>query len=196
MKKHKAIEPEMMKLFKIFGIGTLVWVFVLSFFNEKRETEDRSPTAITAASRLYFMNVRQPFYDRENRMDAKMNIFRFSKREKDAELPAIGLSIIINRIKDDAYVFVEPSEKITDLVMEMRYVVDEEIGEISFLGGDRFAHFEFVEKVYPLLLKDARFELKLDEVWVPILEGKRERDAFRITSFDYFRLIEREEMNQ
>jgi len=189
----------MMKLFKIFGLGTLLWVSVLSFFNEKREVaDDGTPkTSITSASRLYFMNVRQTFYDRENRQDAKMNIFRLSKRELTDLQPVINLSIIINRVKDDAYIFVEPSAFIDNEGLEVRYSFNEEVfGSIPFAGGNRYEHYRFVERLYPLLLEDASFEIKVGEDWLPILEEKRERDAFRITAFDYFRLTEREEMNK
>ncbi|WP_143959283.1 hypothetical protein [Litoribacter populi] len=200
MSQNKTFDPELMKLFKIFGLGTLVWVFALSFFNTKHiELEEGEiRTSITAASRLYFMNVRQPFYDRENRADAKMNVFRLSKRVVDEDRPVINLSIILNRVKEDAYIYIEPSEAIPNGKLSLKYhlVENDSSGMVVFEGGDRFDHFRFVAEVYPLLLQDAQFEIETSEGWKPILAERKERDAFKITVFDYFRLLEQEERNK
>ncbi|MBS9523402.1 hypothetical protein KIH41_14385 [Litoribacter ruber] len=200
MSKDKSFDPELIKLFKIFGIGTLIWVFALSFFNTKTVEleEGEIRTSITAASRLYFMNVRQPFYDRENRNDAKMNVFRLSKRVVDDSRPVINLSIILNRVKEDAYIYLEPSEAILDGRINLKYSFDESdsSGIIQFGGGDRFDHFRFVDQVYPLLLQDAHFEIETSDGWEPILVERKERDAFKTTSFDYFRLLEQEDRNK
>jgi len=191
----------MMSLFKIFGISSLIFVFIISFFNEKRPitVDQDSYLAIDDASRLYFKNVRQPYYDREGRRDAKMNIYRLGKRIVNEDEPILNIAIVINRVKDEAYLYVEPSGVFEEEeVIFIKWVSENEMdsGELVFKSGDRYDHYSFVEKLYPLLLANATFQVKIDGEWYLLFQEQRARDAFRITSFDYFRLIGREEMNK
>lgn len=201
MSKKNKIDPEMMSLFKIFGIGSLIFVFILSFFNEKRpnlENQD-SLLAINDASRLYFKNVRQPFYDLDGRRDVKMNVFRLGKRVISEEQPVLNVAIIINRIKDEAYLYVEPSTIFeSEETIRIRWESEDgrSSGKLEFRNGDRYDHYRFIEELYPLLLDNASFSTEIAGQWYPILINQKERDALRITSFDYFRLIGREEMNR
>jgi len=191
----------MMSLFKIFGISSLIFVFIISFFNEKRPVSGNQTSylAIDDASRLYFKNVRQPYYDREGRDDAKMNIYRLGKRAILDDEPHLNVAIIINRIKDEAYLYIEPSaileqEEIINIKWESENGTDR--GELVFRSGDRYDHFDFVERFYPLLKNNASFSIEMSGEWYPLFQEQKARDAFRITSFDYFRLIGREEMNK
>jgi hypothetical protein len=201
MSSKNKIDPEMMSLFKIFGISSIVFVFIISFFNEKRpiSVDQISYLAIDDASRLYFKNVRQPYYDREGRDDAKMNIYRLGKRMTEDDNPNLNVAIIINRIKDEAYLYVEPSSVLEqEEAISIKWVSENNLerGELVFRSGDRFDHYNFVEKLYPLLLANASFSVKVDGEWYPLFQEQKARDAFRITSFDYFRLIGREEMHK
>jgi hypothetical protein len=201
MSKKNKIDPEMMSLFKIFGISSLIFVFIISFFNEKKPNTNSQDTllAINDASRLYFKNVRQPFYDTEGRNDAKMNIYRLGKRILSENDPIINVAIIINRIKDEAYLYVEPSPVFDDEeIIKIRWASEDQLtnGELEFRSGDRYDHYEFIEKIYPLLLENASFSAEIAGEWYPIFENQKERDAFRITSFDYFRLIGKEDINR
>jgi len=191
----------MMSLFKIFGISSLVFVLLISFFNEKKPNIDNQDSilAINDASRLYFKNVRQAYYDIEGRNDAKMNIYRLGKRVTTEEEAVLNVAIIINRIKDEAYLYVEPSAAFgSEDVINIRWESEDQStsGELNFRSGDRYDHYGFMEKIYPLILANASFRAEIAGEWLPILINQKERDAIRITSFDYFRLIGREEMNR
>jgi len=201
MQRKNKIDPEMMSLFKIFGISSIVFVFIISFFNEKRpvSVDQDSYLAIDDASRLYFKNVRQPYYDREGRGDAKMNIYRLGKRILNEHEPILNVAIIINRIKDEAYLYVEPSGVLEqEEIIAIKWVSENELerGELVFKSGDRYDHYNFVEKLYTLLLANASFSVEIEGEWYPLLQEQKARDAFRITSFDYFRLVGREDMNK
>ena len=84
-RSHDTFSPEMLRILKIFGVGSLVFVFIMSFFNERRANnsgQEDSPMSIGDADRLYFKNVRAAYYDVEERKDARMTIYRHGKREK------------------------------------------------------------------------------------------------------------------
>ncbi|SMD42391.1 hypothetical protein SAMN00777080_0940 [Aquiflexum balticum DSM 16537] len=191
--QHDTFSPEMLKILKIFGIGSLLFVFVMSFFNERRANnsgKEESPMSIGDAERLYFKNVRAAYYDIEDRKDAKMTIYRYGKRAKIEEVLSIELSILLNKVKDEAYIFVESSSG--EFPIKIRWSNLEQKdrkGELVFEGGDKFQHLGFVEKLYPLLLENTSFELWNDGKFTPILVDDNEKEALLITVKDYFKLI-------
>jgi hypothetical protein len=192
-KQYDTFSPEMLKILKIFGIGSLLFVFVMSFFNERRANnsgKEESPMSIGDAERLYFKNVRAAYYDIEDRKDAKMTIYRYGKRAKIEEVLSIELSILLNRVKDEAYIFVESSSG--EFPIKIRWSNLEQKarnGELVFEGGDKFQHLGFVEKLYPLLLENTSFELWNEGKFTPILVDDNEKEALLITVKDYLKLI-------
>jgi hypothetical protein len=192
-KQNDTFSPEMKRILKIFGIGSLVFVLIMSFFNERRANnsgKEDSPMSITDADRLYFKNVRAAYYDIEDRKDAKMTIYRYGKKEESDDFPGIGLSILINKVKDEAYIFVDNASK--DLPVRLKWSIvgqENNKGELVFEGGDKFQHFDFVEKLYPLLLENTFFELWHNGVFSPVLQEEHQKDALKITITDYFKLI-------
>lgn len=53
------------------------------------------------------MNVRAIHYDREVRRDAGMTLFRHGKRLQSDAQPTVDLVILLNPVKDDAYIYFE-----------------------------------------------------------------------------------------
>jgi hypothetical protein len=192
-KSNDTFSPEMLRILKIFGIGSLVFVLIMSFFNERRANnsgKEESPMRITDADRLYFKNVRAAYYDIEDRKDAKMTIYRHGKRAKTEEVVSVGLSILLNRVKDEAYIFVEYTSEALPLKIRWSNLEEKNReGELVFEGGDKYSHFAFVEELYPLLLENTILELWHEGKYVPILEGEVDKDALRITIIDYYKLI-------
>ncbi|SIS51855.1 hypothetical protein [Belliella pelovolcani] len=190
MAKNDTLTPEMLKILKIFGLGSLLFVVVLSFFDGRRANnsgKEISILSITDAERLYFNNVRGIYYDQENRADAKMVVYRFGKRIEGADHPILNLSILINRVKNEAYIYLEPSWGLDDF--KIRIEVAQRIDTLSFSQGDKFSHFEFVQQLYPYLSENSYFTLWDGSEWRPILQDDKERDALRIPIKDFLRLI-------
>ncbi|MBD8488912.1 hypothetical protein IFO69_09165 [Echinicola sp. CAU 1574] len=194
-RRNPIFTPELIKVIKIFGLASVGIVLVFSFFNEYRadNTGDAEVTHITDASRLYFKNVRQIYYDIERRDDAKVDIFRYSRNSNNKKLLFLNLSIILSRIKNEAYIFVEPSEaleKQEEIEIRWKNQSSQKQGEIYFRFGDRFTHYDFVSKLAPLIEENIDFEVKFDQEWQPILVSEKERFSFKVTAEDYFRLVE------
>ena len=186
------LSPELIKLLKIFGIGSLIFVLVMSFFNDKRANnsgKEPSPMHVADAERIFFKNVRSAYYDIESRRDAKMTVYRHGKRAKNPEEPTLVFSIILNQVNDEAYIFLEPNFE--DLPIRMKWLVPEknQEGEIVFEGGDKFAHFEFAQQITPLLQGNALFEVLVKENWIPLWEDEKEKNAVLVTIEDYQKLI-------
>ncbi|MFD2200512.1 hypothetical protein [Shivajiella indica] len=187
-----SLSPEMIKILKIFGIGSLLLVFLLSFFNERRANnsgEEASLMRITDADRLFFKNIRAPYYDIEGRSDAKMTIYKYGKRFESDLRPVLNLSIIINQVKDEAYIYLEFPVEESPIRILWENKENEKSGELEFHNGDKHAHLEFVEGLNPLLEENTKFQLWYNNEWVPILEEEKEREALKTPIADYFRMI-------
>ena len=190
--KKESFSPELIRLLKIFGIGSLVFVLVMSFFNEKRANnsgKEPSPMRMGDAERIFFKNVRAAYYDIENRKDAKMTIYRHGKRKKDTNLPNLVFSIILNQGTDEAYIFLEPDFAEFPIHLKWSHPDKNLEGEITFEGGDKFAHFEFAQKIAPLLLENVYFEIRKSDGWTPLWVDEKEKNAVLITIEDYQKLI-------
>jgi hypothetical protein len=192
-RSNETFSPEMIKILKIFGIGSILFVFLLSFFNERRANNTGELNAlmrITDADRLFFKNMRATYYELESRDDAKMNIYRHGKREKEPLRPEVNLSILINRVKDEAYIFVEPNPETLPLKLFWTDRESQESDTLIFYGGGTLDHFEFVGKLFPLLEENFHFERISAEGSVDeVLTTPVQREALMTTIKDYYRLI-------
>ena len=192
-KPNEIFTPELIKVFKIFGLISVGLVLLLSFFNTKRANNsgDDLTFRMTSSSRLYFLNVRAIKYDRESRSDAGMVLFRHGKREVSEADPLLDLVIILNSQKDEAYLYLEPGN--IDWPLEIR-ASQEGKEEIFHLQNTNNAEFlAYVRELQPWIIADASFEVKKDAAWTPIWSKPKEKEALKTILEDYFRLINEQE---
>lgn len=181
---------------KIFFVASVGIVMFLSFFNEYRadNSGEDSSNSMTASSLLYFKNMRQYYYDIERNDETKIDIYRYRKRLKDENLLFFNISIIMNRIKDKAYIYIEPSPILLQLdqfTIRWKDSALKKDGVMNFRISDRFSHLKFVEELYALIHDGTEFEVRTGtNDWESILVSKKERYAFKVTAKDYFRLVE------
>lgn len=189
------ISPELIRLIKLFVAVPILLALLLSFFNDRRATNrgERDESSISDASRLYFKNVRSAYYDREVRRDANMELYRIGNRIKDTTANTLNSALIINKVKDAAYLYLEPQGKLKEVnPLPIRWIAaNGDTTETSFAQGDRISHLHFVDKIYPQLKDPIRVEANIGSEWVPILSSEEERKSLRITVTDFYRLLER-----
>lgn len=139
---------------------------------------------------LFFKNMRQSYYDLEENKAAKFSIFRYEDRVQEADHPLLNLAIVINYLQDEAYLLLEPGESLRDQDhLEIVWRGEAQTGgTIVLVNYNREGMLEFASQVYEALQKKASFSLKLEGKELPVLEDAREREAFRITVSDYYRL--------
>ena len=188
-KTDPILTPELIKIIKIFGIASISLVFVLSFFNDKRANNSGEDDTLKMANsdRLYFLNVRASYYDRENRIDARMVLFRHGKRVISDSIPALDLLIILNSQKDEAYLYLEP--KNIDWPIKIR-ASDEIKSEEFFLeNGNKSDHKSHMDKLKPWIEESASFDLWYNDAWIQIWETPKEKEVLKTILNDYFRLL-------
>ncbi len=181
--------PELIRILKIFGLISVGFVLVLSFFNTKRANNsgEDSTFRMSSSNRLYFLNVRAINYDRESRADAGMLLFRHGKREVSETDPLLDLIIILNRIKDEAYLYLEPTR--VDWPLEIRATAESERQEFYFENGNNSEFLSYVMQLQPWIEKDADFGIKLGSEWEQLWDKPREKEALKAVLEDYFRLV-------
>ena len=188
-KTDPILTPELIKIIKIFGIASISLVFVLSFFNDKRANNSGEDDTFRMADsdRLYFLNVRASYYDRENRTEAGMVLFRHGKRVISDSIPVLDLLIILNSPKDEAYLYLEP--KNIDWPIKIRASTDLKSKEFFLDNGNKLDHKSHADKLKPWIDETASFELWDKEVWIPIWETPKEKEVLKTIFNDYFRLL-------
>ncbi|MCC5930951.1 MAG: hypothetical protein JJU28_17025 [Cyclobacteriaceae bacterium] len=147
----------------------------------------------TDAAELFFKNLRSPYYDLEDREDVKMLVYRFSKRNKTEEKPILGLALVIHWIKDEAFLLFEPNHFFDTPEPVVIYCTNPETSEItklSFYRADVRTQFTLAVNLYKMLQQKFIFEIHIGDHSYLLFEDEKEREAFRITVYDFLRLVE------
>lgn len=139
---------------------------------------------------LFFKNVRQSAYDKEVNEASGFQIFRHRDRINSDSLPVLNLAIVLNILKDEAYLFLEPSQPLSG-EEELVVFATSDSGAPDTLRlstQNRDTYLEFASQIYEGIQQGAGFHIRQGDTWVPILADKDEREVFRITISDYYRL--------
>ncbi|OOG70611.1 hypothetical protein [Algoriphagus sp. A40] len=189
-KRDSTLTPELIKILKIFIFSSLGLVLVLSFFNDHRANntgEDRT-FHVSDANRLYFLNVRSIYYDREIRSDAGMTLFRHGKRFQSDFLPTLDLVILLNPLKDNAFIYFELKNGDWPIQIRAKSGGIDEVFEFS--NGNNTDHFDLLKKLKPAFDQNSEFELIVDGKSFPLWSEEKEKTALKSVLEDYFRLID------
>ncbi len=183
-----------MEKFKLFAI----YLFALLLFSACNISEQKTvdpydfQNEITDSSVLYFKNVRQLFYDKTIHEASKMEQFRLGSRIESDEKPIINLCIVLNILTDRGYIMVEPNMflQVSDTItIHWEDVETQEKGTYQFTTSAMPKHFQFASEIYTSLQKQHQLKIIINGKEYPILENDDEREAFRITMYDYYRIV-------
>ncbi|UZD21549.1 hypothetical protein [Algoriphagus halophytocola] len=190
-KKDAVFTPELIRILKIFGIFSIAFVVLLSFFDSKRASNSGKDLAfrMSSSSRIFFLNLKAIHYDRAIRADAGMTLFRHADREKSDSRPLLDVLIILNPIKDEAYLYLEPIN--TSWPIALRVGREGKLEkEFLFENGNKSDFLDYLSQLEPWLDPESKIELKSGEDWNPIWNTAKERNAILETLEDFARLTE------
>ncbi|MBO3698788.1 hypothetical protein [Roseivirga sp. E12] len=177
------------------GFALCVAILLTTGCNPDKQTkvdQDKIVFATDDASRLFFKNVRKIYYELEVMEAAKLDVYRHKQRELSTDVPVINLAIVDNWRYDEAYLLLEPNELIgTQGELAVQWELGAERGKIVFRPGNKAAQVAFADKVYHRLQLGCSFKIQINDTWIPFLDSDKSREAFRITMFDYYRLVKR-----
>jgi hypothetical protein len=176
-------------------IFTILIIVNVSCGNDKSvELDPNAPKFHTTdAAELFFKNLRSPYYELEDREDVKMLVYRFSKRYESNEKPVLALALVVHWIKDEAFLLFEPNHFFDTqeaIVIYCKNPDTSETSELSFYRADVRTQFTLAVGIYKMLQQKYTFELSIGDQYFKLFENEKEREAFRITVYDFLRLVE------
>ena len=165
---------------------------ILACNPDKEKIVDRNNPVFKTndASRLFFKNVRQLFYDLEEKNEGKIQIFRMKDRSADSTIPVIQVDLINNWHEDRAYPMISLSGYFDDKEsVEVQLEFADGTSElINFdKSGTMNDHFYFSSALYEAILRKAKIRLKDSQQM--LFEDDDLRNDFRITMVDFYRLV-------
>lgn len=181
----------------LFLIG-LVLLSILASCNtdaDKRIDPELLNFSVTDESKLYFKNVRQSDYDFDDESNVGVHIFRLKKRTKAADYPVLNLVLAHNWRNDVAYLIYEPNSAMvadTAILENVTFVFKSAGSEPQILeySMDNVKSLSSsIANIYNAILDKKTVYWIRDGEETPLFNGKAEEDAFRITCFDYYKLI-------
>lgn len=141
-------------------------------------------------SELFFRNVRQIYYDRSS-PDGTWQAYRFSDRYTGNDRPVIIPVIVINWREDEAYLLIESNDFLSDedflrvVITDMNSLTTDTV-TLNQRGRERM--LEFGSRLYEAILSNHKVDVQKKGEFLPALTQEADREAFRITLADYYRL--------
>lgn len=133
---------------------------------------------------LFFRNVRQIYYDRSS-PDGKWQAYRFSDQYTGQDRPMITPVIVIQWLKDEAYLLVESNPVLEN---EDALIVTIEADTISLRERGRERMLQFASQIYDGLQEKKRMQIKVNNEFIPFLTEDSDRESFRVVMGDFYRL--------
>lgn len=161
---------------------------------DTRVDETRAKFTTSDASELFFKNVRQIRYDHQEIPESKLNIFRIDERSLAEDYPVLNLAIAINWRYDEAYLLTEPNAYLRELDtirVHWQDSVGQQEGTYLWTGGNKEAHFTFASQLYQSIQRGHQlYVVNAKGKEEALLDSYDDREAFRKTMFDYYRLVD------
>ncbi len=153
---------------------------------DKKVNREKFQFKIGADANLFFRNVRQIYYDRES-PDGKWQAYRFNERDTSNRQPSVQAVIVIHWIKEEAYLLIEPNPILAE-EESISVVVKNQSDTLLLRERGRERMLEFGSKIYEAIQAKKDLIVLSNGKYVPLLKDEKEREAFRITMADYYRL--------
>ncbi|ANQ47741.2 hypothetical protein MY04_0359 [Flammeovirga sp. MY04] len=144
--------------------------------------------------RMFFKNVRAPYYDliKVPQATDDMIVYQIGKAVHDTTKAIIQLHIVFHETTQNAYIMLSPNQTF-DGYMHYKVKWTDDTGlwnEIRYQQGSMNEQFKFATEIYNTLKKDNfKYEISFGDKTLPFLTTEEEREAFRITLVDYYRLV-------
>lgn len=189
-----------MPYFNIFrkSFVLLLLIFYLISCHTKKDKKIGSEAMrfkTTDSSVLFFKNLRQSYYDKQENNVAKADIYRDTERSKDQTKPIINLAIVYHWRNETAYIMVEPNELlINEIRLEVKWqsLNNQDNGIYVFDFGDMEMQHKFANLLYGSIQKQHILKVKVNGIWLDLMSNEDEKEVFRKTMLDYLRLTNME----
>lgn len=146
----------------------------------------------TANSVIFFKNLRQSYYDKQENSVAKVDIYRNQKQNKSETYPTIHLAIVHHWRSEKAYIMVEVNEllnKEARIEILWKNAINQANGKYIFDFGDMEQHYRFATAIYQSIQDKHQLHVKSEGKWLELMPSEEDKETFRKTMLDYLRLV-------
>lgn len=179
---------------KVLSVIFLSILLIACHPDKKRKSDpEQSKFSTSDASELFFKNVRQPYYDKAVIKASKLDVYRNKDRSQAEDRPVLNLAIAVNWRFDEAYLLIEPNDylqSLDTLRVAWRDSVEQQSGQYIFVPGNKASHFKFASQLYNSLIDQQKLYIIWEGQQLPVLNTYGDREAFRKTVADYYRLVD------
>lgn len=137
---------------------------------------------------LFFRNVRQIYYDRES-PDGKWQAYRLNDRYEGHERPMITPVIVIQWLKDEAYLLVESNAVLENedaLTVVIASSSKSDTLRLRERGRERM--LDFASRIYEGIQQKSNMMVQVNNQFIPFLDQEEDRESFRVVMGDFYRL--------
>ena len=141
---------------------------------------------------IFFKNLRQSYYDKQENSVARIDIYRNKERNQATNLPVINLAIVHHWRNDKAFIMIEPNEllnKEARLEISWQDTTKQTQGKYIFDFGDMEQHYQFASSLYQSIQERHQLQIKSEGKMMPLMPSEDEKETFRKTMLDYLRLV-------
>jgi hypothetical protein len=180
----------MLKPFLIVQLLIILLLTGCKIDQDKKVDRSKFQFEIGDDSELFFRNVRQIFYDRSS-PDGTWQAYRFSNRYFGNERPVILPVIVINWLKDEAYLLIDTNELLGEedylkVIISDSSTLKSDTVILNQRGRERM--LEFGSQLYEAIQANQQIEVKSRGEFLPVLNEDIDSESFRVTMSDYYRL--------
>ncbi len=194
------------KNYVVFKIVFMIFCcFSCSRVYKQEVSEDNFQSEMNASDQIFFTNTRQIFYDVQSVGENSMTTFKKKNRVIDAKKPILNLAIVRDNKNRQAFIYFDLNEFFEDkMYFEIIWESTVETkttstqakqpksGKYIFNGEKKENHFRLATQIRNAMMdKKQLFIIKNNnkQEKIPIITTEQEKDVFRITIVDFYRLV-------
>jgi len=145
------------------------------------------------ASELFFKNIRQSYYEKTEIKASKLDVYRI--KDSPQESMPLFPTIVINWRYDEAYLLLELNEQLQALdtvkVLWEDPIADKSGTYLFAQAGNKAEHYQLATQIYNSIQAGQQmYILEKKGQKLSFLQNRPERESFRKTMFDYYRLVD------
>ncbi len=152
---------------------------------------DKPAFKTTDATRLFFKNTRQIYYDKEEIGRDRLEVYRKKDRNTDSTVYNLNILIGNNWMYDEAYIRFETASQ---AMLPAGTIINwqeegEKSGSYRLENNSKESHFALATQLYQAILKKQSLFVVQDSQEIPVLHTQDQRETFRVTMIDFYRLV-------
>lgn len=176
-----------------FMLLLVLFISSCSIHQEVSIDKDRPKFTMWESNKLFFRNMRQPYYDCTELKEANMAIFQLSARDTSSSAPTINVKIVQQWMEGKAFAMIDFNTYMETFDPLQIVWIDsaQQQGLYEFQRpAKQDAHFKFATELYTSIQQGHQLHIITpDSSYIPIFQQKTHREVFRKTMVDFYRLV-------